>query len=99
MKDHFKRRWRDYLLVIFFVLFIILICYFYINLETLKHNPCELCVESYDLTCNDGKGLVLYKGYDWDGSESIKELQAKMNAEQQEMFKGLENLNLSNIII
>lgn len=88
------KHWRDYLTVIFFLLFIAFLYYFYINVETIKENPCKLCVESYNLICTDGKGLVLQRGYDWDGSERLKE----MYKERDSVYSNLSIPNLSELI-
>jgi len=98
MKDHFKRQWKNYLTLIFFVLFVTLLFFFYTNLELLKTNPCKLCIDHYDLTCTDGKGLVLNKGFDWDGSERLEDLQQEMNAQYAELYESLNEIDLKKSI-
>lgn len=45
------KNWRDQLTIAFFIIFIVLSYYLYVNIETLKTNPCKLCVEKYDFDC------------------------------------------------
>jgi len=57
-----KRHWRDLMMVVFLVFFIWLVVAFINNIETIKQDPCKVCMEQYDVQCqNFAKGIYFDK--------------------------------------
>jgi hypothetical protein len=67
--------------IVFGLAFVFLVAYFVMNVEKLKNNPCQMCIENYGLDCYSmkDKSIHLYKGYDWNGTERKKLLEAQLN--------------------
>jgi len=59
---------QPYMTLLFWIVFIYLVVVVKLNIDTMKENPCKLCVEEYKLNCNsiDNRNILLYPGYDWD---------------------------------
>jgi hypothetical protein len=76
-----KLTWKDYLYIVFWVFFITLATYFFMNLSTVKNNPCQVCVEKYNLECwgIKDKSLHIYAGFNWNGSARLRLLINEVN--------------------
>lgn len=48
-----KRHWRDIAMIVFLIMFIILVISFINNAKAISSDPCRVCIETYDLQCNN----------------------------------------------